>query len=1426
MYLTILTGLNARERYLIYILTGEHRMSDVSLSNDMTANSTASLPTPTPTPTVSQEVSPEEESATPLSPPRAAYGLTPPNISTPQPLPAAAPEEIAPPQIQPPTPAIPNSPIMPEPAPVVPAVPVAPEAPEPAPVAAAAAVEPEEEEQGESFYGLTGPELLRRWDQETDMAVRDELIKELQRQDLFPSEAQTAWEMSTGAYPDLKDPVFLQKLLARREFADSLQTTWKQKTNPCQGSTQDDFEATPVQRFVANFLSPKTPYNSALLYHGVGVGKTCAAITIAEAWLQFYPREKVFLLAPPNIQPGFLRTIFDKSRLQLGLEDGEVNRLTGCTGNAYLELTGNLFEREVSKIEFRIAAEIRRRYAIFGYLAFANYVRDLFRGIPEGIPDERRLMLENEILRKNFSGKLIIIDEAHNIRDVNEGAMEGVADEDAGLPGGKDEIDDATSGKRLTPLLDQLLSVAEGMKLILLTATPMYNSYREIIFLLNILLKNDKMATLRDRDIFEADGTFRPGGEERLGLVAQRYVSFMRGENPQSFPLRLEPDDLERIAAYPVMTPRGAKVPVEETYYTDFLPLVTTELASDALEAVRELSDELESGEGGISALELSKIVQAGNFIVPNTAETLDAGIEGLKQRTSVAALRLHFAVESAGSEPMYRALRTGGARWLGLDQLSTYSAKFAKFIGYLQNAEGVVFAYTRFVGAGALPLALALEANGYTPWGRRVGLLADGIQVPGGRQCALCPKKEMEHRGAEQTHMFVPAKYALLTGDKQFSPKNDDAIKTEKSPENKDGEIIKVVIGSQVAAEGVDLKYIREVHVLDSWFHLNKTEQIIGRGIRFCSHSLLPEEQRNTTIYLHAAVRPEEDDMESGDLYSYRVAFRKGEQVGRVSRVMKQYAVDCNLNHDAIIIKGTDPVYQIDAQGNERAVSMNDTPFTAICDWMEKCDYQCVPSVPVKTMEREDISYDEYAARWREADLRKKLRLLFQRQTFYRLEDLWNIFEAEAPKSAIVDLLLGVVGNRAFKVENGGRSGYIIYRNKYYIFQPDYFVDLNIPLSLRVAALPVKRDSYQPAMMSAFARLAPGPGPAPVQKIKRSALLAAPTGGPGAEAAAPAAAAALPTRTAIATETGMDLTALHTYLESWMSWVDVISEKADEASIFATSPGLDIETHILFQVDNNEKKKKKRMERLKLVPYIAAAIHGSTGSGWTDASRAAFKKIAMEFAWDEELTPKEQKLLITEVPVHPVVAATATQNFLTAGSVSAIRHLDMIRLKLEYLCRDSTGALNVCAPTVVSVITQPKYDTLKQLALNKETTGLLYGFLVPKGDEIVFKTGVPPAVGGKTGRGQECANVSTTTEHLNKLMEMGTILLEVAGQDMGLTTAKMLDVRDKSRYLSNTNMMCTLLDLVLRYMDAMRIQDQRWFYRTIAANITGHLGR
>ena len=42
------------------------------------------------------------------------------------------------------------------------------------------------------------------------------------------------------------------------------------------------FELSPHQLFVKNFLSSQTPYNSLLLFHGLGTGKTCSAIGITE----------------------------------------------------------------------------------------------------------------------------------------------------------------------------------------------------------------------------------------------------------------------------------------------------------------------------------------------------------------------------------------------------------------------------------------------------------------------------------------------------------------------------------------------------------------------------------------------------------------------------------------------------------------------------------------------------------------------------------------------------------------------------------------------------------------------------------------------------------------------------------------------------------------------------------------------------------------------------------------------------------------------------------------------------------------------------------------------------------------------------------------------------------------------------------------
>ena len=132
-------------------------------------------------------------------------------------------------------------------------------------------------------------------------------------------------------FPDIEDENFINKLLRKREFRESKQGKLTDQIIS-DDSTCDvkEFEYTPVQRFVSQYLSPKTPYNGMLLYHGVGVGKTCTAVITAEAFLELSPKNKVFILAPPAIQSGFHRTIFDSTRIVFG--DGELpNRHDGCT---------------------------------------------------------------------------------------------------------------------------------------------------------------------------------------------------------------------------------------------------------------------------------------------------------------------------------------------------------------------------------------------------------------------------------------------------------------------------------------------------------------------------------------------------------------------------------------------------------------------------------------------------------------------------------------------------------------------------------------------------------------------------------------------------------------------------------------------------------------------------------------------------------------------------------------------------------------------------------------------------------------------------------------------------------------------------------------------------------------------------------------
>ena len=160
-------------------------------------------------------------------------------------------------------------------------------------------------------------------------------------------------------YPTLNDPAFSAKIASHTEFNDTrydgeikdIQTYADKMCNA-------EFELLPHQLFVKNFLSFQTPYNSLLLYHGLGSGKTCSSIGIAEEMRSYMKqvgvKQRIIVVAAPNVQNNFKLQLFDERKLT---EVDGIWNIDSCIGNTLVKevnptsLTGLSKEKVISQIK-------------------------------------------------------------------------------------------------------------------------------------------------------------------------------------------------------------------------------------------------------------------------------------------------------------------------------------------------------------------------------------------------------------------------------------------------------------------------------------------------------------------------------------------------------------------------------------------------------------------------------------------------------------------------------------------------------------------------------------------------------------------------------------------------------------------------------------------------------------------------------------------------------------------------------------------------------------------------------------------------------------------------------------------------------------------------------------------------------------------
>ena len=150
--------------------------------------------------------------------------------------------------------------------------------------------------------------------------------------------------------------------------------------------------------------------------------------------------------------------------------------------------------------------------------------------------------------------------------------------------------------------------------------------------------------------------------------------------------------------------------------------------------------------------------------------------------------------------------------------------------------------------------------------------------------------------------------------------------------------------------SEAFGFHNLRQVHILEPWYNMNRIEQIIGRAVRFCSHKQLAFSERNVEIYLYGTILDGTEE-ESADLYVYRLAENKSVKIGNVTRVLKENSIDCVLNDKLNMLteeKMSQTVSLQLASGKLVKYNVGYKPYSSICDYMESCSYKCQPEFDI----------------------------------------------------------------------------------------------------------------------------------------------------------------------------------------------------------------------------------------------------------------------------------------------------------------------------------------------------------------------------------------------------------------------------------------------------------------------------------------------
>jgi hypothetical protein len=281
--------------------------------------------------------------------------------------------------------------------------------------------------------------------------------------------------VKTSSYYMNNRKIFNKKI--NELFKDYLKDIQSDKSEiSCSQDNNDDFSLLTHQKIVRDYLNIYTPYRGLLLYHGLGSGKTCSSIALAEG---MKTDKKIVVLTPASLKMNFFSELkkcgdllFKKNQywefvsIEGKPENVEILHKTLNISREYIRKKkgawmvninkqpnfSTLKSEDQDKVDHQLNEMIRVKYMDLNY---------------NGLNMKALERITGKFSRNPFDNCVLVIDEAHNFvsRIINK----------------------LNKKKSLSYMLYDYIMNAQNAKVILLSGTPIINKPNEISIMFNML---------------------------------------------------------------------------------------------------------------------------------------------------------------------------------------------------------------------------------------------------------------------------------------------------------------------------------------------------------------------------------------------------------------------------------------------------------------------------------------------------------------------------------------------------------------------------------------------------------------------------------------------------------------------------------------------------------------------------------------------------------------------------------------------------------------------------------------------------------------------------------------------------------------------------------------------------------------------------